>query len=660
MNNFEDYKHYAEDFLERFYGVPTNRNFKCLNPMHNDDNPSMGYEKNKCRAHCFGCGASYDIFDLIELYFGIKDKGEQFKKAQELYGGASVTPTRKSAKTIQKNDKTEDKTPKKQEIKEYIEKCITNSAKTDFFKQRGITAESVIRFGLGYDTERKAIVIPYNKTYTYYQTRCIEEKKFFKPKSEDAGAEPLYNAEALRMKDKTPVFIVESPLCAISIMQCGGMAISTCGTGGITKVITAVKKKAPRGTLILSMDNDEPGQRASLELADKLKELKIKFITYNIADECKDPNELLQKDTKKLQNNVQKAIIEAKKQTLSEFDSFTAKELQEMELPPIKWLVKDLLPQGLSILAAPSKAGKSWMMFQLCLAITQGQEFLGKETVPGACWYLALEDSKPRMKDRMLKLNGNKSLPSNLHINLKAPTIDNGLMDLMQVKLENNPDIQLIIIDTLQKVRGKVDKNAGVYGNDYREMGVLKEFADKKGIGILLVHHLRKMSDDDTFNRISGSTGIMGSCDTIFTISKKKRLDEEATFSMTGRDIVEEELTLTYDKTTHKWIKVANAEEKERLKEKEQYESNDIVRTIKAIMKANKYGWKGSATDIMKQAHDLLGIVLQEVPSAIGKIIQSYEMQLYYDGITHKYNKGKRIHEFADKMTATYNKSFFD
>ena len=48
MNNFDEYKQYAEDFLERYMGVPTTRNFKCINPMHNDDNPSMGYDKNSC------------------------------------------------------------------------------------------------------------------------------------------------------------------------------------------------------------------------------------------------------------------------------------------------------------------------------------------------------------------------------------------------------------------------------------------------------------------------------------------------------------------------------------------------------------------------------------------------------------------------------------
>ena len=251
-------------------------------------------------------------------------------------------------------------------------------------------------------------------------------------------------------------------------------------------------------------------------------------------------------------------------------------------------------------------------------------------------------------------------MEENLVLSLKAPTLDNGLLEHMEMQLDATPDVKLIIIDTLIKIRGKADRNAGVYSNDYREMGILKNFAEKKGICILLVHHLRKMSDDDTFNRISGSTGIMGSCDTIFTISKKKRGDEEAIFSMTGRDIIEEELTITYDKTTHKWTKVANAEERETQRKKQEYESNDVIRTIKAIMKANKYGWKGSASDIMKQAHDLLGIVMGETPTSIGKIIQNYEMQLYYDGITHKYNKNRRLHEFADKLTATYNKTFFD
>lgn len=68
-------------------------------------------------------------------------------------------------------------------------------------------------------------------------------------------------------------------------------------------------------------------------------------------------------------------------------------------------------------------------------------------------------------------------------------------------------------MDTLQKVRGKVSRADSMYSGDYREMAKLKEFADKHGICLLLVHHLRKMTDDgDVFNMISGSTALMWGC----------------------------------------------------------------------------------------------------------------------------------------------------
>ena len=45
-----------------------------------------------------------------------------------------------------------------------------------------------------------------------------------------------------------------------------------------------------------------------------------------------------------------------------------------------------------------------------------------------------------------------------------------------------------------------------MYANDYKEAGALKKLADKYGICILLIHHLRKQSAADPFDQISGST----------------------------------------------------------------------------------------------------------------------------------------------------------
>ena len=55
--------------------------------------------------------------------------------------------------------------------------------------------------------------------------------------------------------------------------------------------------------------------------------------------------------------------------------SISAKDLQDKEFKPIKWVVEGLLPQGLALLVAPPKYGKSWLMLDLCLSVASGQKF---------------------------------------------------------------------------------------------------------------------------------------------------------------------------------------------------------------------------------------------------------------------------------------------
>ena len=102
------------------------------------------------------------------------------------------------------------------------------------------------------------------------------------------------------------------------------------------------------------------------------------------------------------------------------------------------------------------------------------------------------------------------------------------------------PDISLIVIDTLQKVR-KAERNGSMYANDYKDIGALKELADKYGICILLVHHLRKQSSSDPYDQISGSTGIMGVADTTW-LMHRQRMSKTATIRVIGRDMDEKML----------------------------------------------------------------------------------------------------------------------
>ena len=70
------------------------------------------------------------------------------------------------------------------------------------------------------------------------------------------------------------------------------------------------------------------------------------------------------------------------------------------------------------------------------------------------------------------------------------------------------------------------------YANDYRDLSVLKRLADKHGIAILLIHHLRKEKADDVFHRISGTTAISGAVDSSFTLVEEKRGSGRAKLSL--------------------------------------------------------------------------------------------------------------------------------
>ena len=495
---------------------------------------------------------------------------------------------------------------------------------------------------------------PYSSKLTYYQTRSIEEKAFFKPKTEDAGPEPVFNIEGLRHRSKEPIFVVESPICAMSVYQSGGNCIATCGTGGWKKVIEEVKKKRPLGGFILCFDNDEPGQKASDAMMAELVALGVQVIAYNIAGEYKDPNEQLMANQKKLEDAVKAAKLKLRKQYATAKDSFDALELQGENVEPPIWIVREVLPTGLAILCAPSKIGKSWMMLQLGLAVAEGKEFLDFKTNQSGVLYYALEDSKSRLKDRLNKMLKDKKAPTALRFVTEADPVDRGLLDKIDEELRTFPGIKLIIIDTLQKVRGRAMRNESVYSGDYREMAMFKEYADKHKVCMLFVHHLRKMLDEaDVFNMISGSTALMGAADSIFIISKKKRKDENATLSMVGRDIQQSDLVIAFTTLDYKWVVEGTAEEVEYRKEREEYENSDIVRTIKELVKRNPLkGWCGTVDDLKKEIYDITGKQIAETNAAVGRAIEKFEYRLYCDDIEHKVTRASsaRKHCFVRKL----------
>ena len=632
------------------YGVQLNYQGQGLCPFHKEKTPSFSVKREDNIFKCFGCGESGDAITFVAKLKGI----EPIEAARELAEKYHI-------------EVEEKKTGKAATITEYLKRCQGDIGKTDYFEKRGLNRATLRKFCLGYDAYHNSAVIPYSSKMTYYQTRSIAEKAFFKPKTEDAGAEPVFNINGLKLRTKEPIFVVESPICAMSVYQSGGNAIATCGTGGWRKVIDEVKKKKPLGGFILCFDNDEPGQKASTAMYNELVALGVQVIEYNIAGECKDPNELLMSNHKKLEDSVKAAKLKLRRQYATAKDSFDALELQGENVEPPTWIVREVLPTGLAILCAPSKIGKSWMMMQLGLAVADGKEFLDFKTNQSGVLYYALEDSKARLKDRLNKLLKGKKAPTNLRFVTQADTVDGGLLEKIEEELRTFPGIKLIIIDTLQKVRGKAIRNESMYSGDYREMAKLKEYADNHKVCMLSVHHLRKMLDEtDVFNMISGSTALMGAADTIFIISKKKRNDENANLSMTGRDIAQSDLVIAFSKADYVWVVEGTAEEVAYRKEREEYECSPLVQTIKELVKRNPMtGWCGTVDDLKKQIFDITGKTLTENNAAVGRAIEKFEYRLYTDDIEHKVTRTskERRHTFFRRLPKEpygYQRTIYD
>ena len=214
--------------------------------------------------------------------------------------------------------------------------------------------------------------------------------------------------------------------------------------------------------------------------------------------------------------------------------------LMSQPLTPLNFVVDTLLSQGLHILAGSPKVGKSWLALWLAVTVAKGEAVWGMGVKQGTTLYLCLEDSTLRIQNRLFEIT--EDAPASVHFTTNSDTLGKGLEEQLCAFLSEHPNTVLIIIDTLQMIRGAGYDNT--YANDYRDLSVLKHIADAHGIAILLIHHLRKELADDVFSRISGTTAISGAVDSSFTLVEDKRGSGHAKLSCIGRDIEYREIEL--------------------------------------------------------------------------------------------------------------------
>lgn len=224
--------------------------------------------------------------------------------------------------------------------------------------------------------------------------------------------------------------------------------------------------------------------------------------------------------------------------------TFTARELQKMEFPPIRYAVKGYIAEGLTILAGKPKIGKSWMALDFAMAIAEGNVALGSISCErGAVLYCALEDNQRRLQRRMRQRYGDESRwPQSFYLTLDLPRLNEGGIEVLEKWIHAyNPS--LIIIDTFVAVRPRNNRANG-YEADYESLAPLQELAGEKGISIIVVHHLRKMAGEDPLDMISGTTGLTGAVDAVLVLHRGSK---GVTLYGRGRDVEEIEMAVEFN-----------------------------------------------------------------------------------------------------------------
>ena len=73
-----------QSYLENVHGINVHKPFTCLNPKHEDKDPSMSFDKNNNRCVCFACGVRYDIFDIVGIDYNINNTAQKFRKTYQI------------------------------------------------------------------------------------------------------------------------------------------------------------------------------------------------------------------------------------------------------------------------------------------------------------------------------------------------------------------------------------------------------------------------------------------------------------------------------------------------------------------------------------------------------------------------------------------------
>jgi AAA domain len=242
---------------------------------------------------------------------------------------------------------------------------------------------------------------------------------------------------------------------------------------------------------------------------------------------------------------------------VSPLETVAACDLLAMDLAPLQWAIDRLIAEGLTGLIAAPKIGKSWLGYQLGVAVSTGGCVLGRQARKGDVLYLALEDGVRRARDRITLIlrHLGESWPADASALDVAFNSERGdaLVAQIEAWLAEHPEAVLVLIDTLQRVRPSGGGRRTQYELDVEDISRIQAITQRHpGLSIIVIHHARKLASVDFVDATGGTNGIAGSFDSTLFL-KRDRHQRQGSLEITGRDVREERIYVAYAEDDPYW-----------------------------------------------------------------------------------------------------------
>lgn len=207
--------------------------------------------------------------------------------------------------------------------------------------------------------------------------------------------------------------------------------------------------------------------------------------------------------------------------TLHNFELLTAKQLYDLNIPPIQYLVEDLiLDEGITYLVGPPGSFKTNLMLYIAKQGAMGKDVFDFKTnkVFDTLW-IDEENGKRRTRTCLHKLIDDKEIVD-VDRNLVFSCITGFRIDkpftTSLIQLLEKRKFNVIVIDNIARC---------LIGSERDEQDVakvhnlLKPITEKYNVSFIIIHHTRK-GDPNSLEDISGSRDFGGQCDRAFIIKE--------------------------------------------------------------------------------------------------------------------------------------------